>query len=410
MRLPRVLLLGASLSLLAACGPTASPCNTATCGGCCSADGVCLDGSTNAGCGSAGLACNVCSGAQQCVEKQCKVVPVDAGVMQPQDAGTPIIAPVETWTWADFPMSACGNGTPTGVGVSISTKSQDLLIYLQGGGACWNALTCGVINSAANLSTGYGATQFAAEGTLRAPPFSRTTATNPFKDMSYVFVPYCTGDVHAGDAVQTYTNAQPAVNLTVYHKGARNLEAFLVRLKDTFPDARRVFLSGSSAGAFGAQLNYERVAATWPGAEVHVLADCGQMITPGGTILADWLAAWNFSIPQDCAGCATDFGKFPKYLHGKYPNRRFGLLAYTQDQTLRTFFGLDATSFQTATLGLAASAYDPTANSKYFVLAGQSHVMLGNLLTLAAPSPGPSLLTWTTQWVNGDASWANVKP
>ena len=68
------------------------------------------------------------------------------------------------------------------------------------------------------------------------------------------------------------------------------------------------------------------------------------------------------------------------------------------------------TRFQAATLGLSASAYDATANSKYFILAGQSHVMLGNLLTLAAPSPGPSLLTWTTQWVNGDASWASVKP
>ncbi len=89
--------------------------------------------------------------------------------------------------------------------------------------------------------------------------------------MSFVCVPYFTGDVHAGDNVMNYPAAGTQVPArTVHHKGAKNLDAFLVRLHDTFPDAARVFLVGSSAGAFGAQqLNYQRVAAAWPAAEVH---------------------------------------------------------------------------------------------------------------------------------------------
>jgi hypothetical protein len=406
----RTSLLFASLSFAlglfaSACGTTGTPtCSVATCAGCCSTDGQCLDGTANNACGTAGLNCDVCSGGQVCTEKRCVMPPP----VEPPDAGQPIIAPVETWTWQDFPNSACGNGVPTGVAVNISTRTRDVFLYLQGGGACWNGLTCGVIKSASNVDTGYTSASFAGDGTKNAPPFSRTNAANPLKDMSFVYVPYCTGDVHAGDAVQVY-DVPNGPQMTVHHKGGKNMDAFLVRLKDTFPDAQRIFLSGSSAGAYGAQLNYERVAKAWPNAEVHVLADCGQMVTPNGTLLADWLAMWNFAIPSDCTDCTTDFTKYPAYLAQKYPTRRFGLLAYTQDQVLRQFFGYDPATFQQKTEALLTGVYDGRANAKYFLVASQEHVMLDNLLTLTGPGNVP-LVTWTSQWLSGDAAWANVKP
>ena len=398
-----VVLLLASAFLACSTTPT---CSAATCGGCCTADDQCAEGTLDSACGAAGLLCNTCSGGQACTARRCAFpAPVDAGM---PDAGRPILSALETWQWADFPDSACGNGLPTGLGVNRTTRSKDLFLYLEGGGACWNGLTCG-LGAAANISSGYGAADFANEGTLLAAPFSRVTPANPLKDMSFVFVPYCTGDVHAGDAVASYPATPQTAARTVFHKGAKNMEAFLVRLKDTFPDAQRVFVSGSSAGAYGAQLNYERVRATWPAAEVHLLADCGQMITPAGTLLHDWLTAWNVTVPSDCVDCGTDFSKFPKYLHAKYPAARFGLLAFTQDGTLRQFSAMDAATFQQATLALAASAYEPTANAKYFIVAGSTHVMLGNLLTQAGPG-GVTLLDWTTHLVAGDASWQSVKP
>jgi hypothetical protein len=394
---------------LGACAPGAQECSPASCSGCCNPDGVCVEGDALTACGSAGNQCNVCSGGQVCEARRCVFPPpvdagVDAGVA---DAGTPLTAPLETWTWADFPASRCGNGAPTGLGVNRTTRSRDLLIYLQGGGACWNSLTCAF--AATNISDGYGATKFAAEGTLQAAPFSRTAANNPFKDMSFVFVPYCTGDVHAGDAVRDYPAQAQIPARTVFHAGRANIEAFLPRLRDTFPDAERVFLGGSSAGAFGAQLNYERVAQAWPAAQVHVLADCGQIINPAGSLLTDWTTAWNVELPAECPGCSTDFALFPRYLHDKYPARRFALLAYTRDNTLRQFAGLDAVSFEMRTLALTSSAYVPTTNAKYFVLAGTSHVMLDELLTLQSPG-GVGLVDWTSRFVQGDPSWASVNP
>lgn len=397
-----------SLFLFTGCSNTAAECSIVNCGGCCDADGQCRDGTTDDACGAGALNCNTCSGGQVCTEKRC-VLPMqggDSGV--PFDAGMPIVAPVETWTWAGFPDSACGNGVPTGVGVNISTRSSDVFIFLMGGGACWNSLTCAF--AASNLSSGYGASEFNNDTIRQAPPFNRAEPNNPFKDMSFVFVPYCTGDVHGGDNIMSYPAQGPQVPArTVHHKGARNVEAFLVRLHDTFPDATRVFLSGSSAGGFGAQLNYQRVAAAWPNAEVHLLADCAQMVSPSGSLLNDWVNAWGLVIPAGCTGCGTDFSRFPRFLHDSAPNRRFGLLAYTQDGTLRQFGGYDGPTFEQRTLAVAASAYDTTSNAKYFIVGGSDHVMLGELQTLQGPQ-NTSLSVWVQGFVRGDASWQSVKP
>ena len=393
----------------AACTPVGS-CSTSTCPGCCDADGVCREGSTNDACGSGALNCNVCSGGQVCTDMRCALPSTtmdggsDAGTTF--DAGMPIRVPLETWSWVNFPDSACGNGMPTGIGVNSTTRSRDVLIFLMGGGACWNALTCSF--AATFVDTGYDVGNFNAETAIAAPPFNRGLMTNPFKDMNFVFVPYCTGDVHSGDAVTTHQGFANIPTRTVHHKGRANIDAYLKRLKDTWPDATRVFVTGSSAGAFGAQMNYQKVVDTWPGAEVHVLADCGQIINPSGSLLNDWTTAWNLAIPSDCVGCGSNFALFPKYLHDKFPNRRFGLYAYTQDNTLRQFFGYDASSFQTQTLALSASAYDTTPNGKYFIVTGAGHVMIDDLLTLTGPN-NTSLLTWTSAFVRGEASWQSVK-
>jgi hypothetical protein len=329
-----------------------------------------------------------------------------AGGGTSQDAGMPITAPNETWTWVPFPDSACGNGAPTGIGLNPTTRSRDVLLYLEGGGACWEGITCFVVKSAVRIETGYGPADFANDPVKSAPFFNRANPNNPVKDMSYVYVPYCTGDVHAGDSVRSYDAQNP--NRLVHHKGGKNMDAFLHRLKATFPDAQRVFLSGSSAGAYGAQLNFPRVQDAWPNAEVHALADCGQMVNPSGARLTDWLNAWNVTVPSDCTGCLADFTKYPAYLATKYPQSRFALLAYEEDGVLRQFFGVDGPTFKALTLELLAQKYDGRTNAKYFLVPGSGHVMLDDLFTLQGPN-GVSLLSFTRDFLSGSPQWANVK-
>src|SRR4029078_13123523 len=111
-----------------------------------------------------------------------------------------------SWTWVDVPGMGCDDGSGTGVAVNPAPAGPargTLFLYFMGGGACWDASTCFVLNTAVHGP--FGQAQWDARGPRAlAPPRDRARAINPFRDASYVFVPYCTGDLHAGSNVATY--------------------------------------------------------------------------------------------------------------------------------------------------------------------------------------------------------------
>jgi hypothetical protein len=313
----------------------------------------------------------------------------------------PITATTEAWTWVGFPGSACGNGSPTGLGVNLTSRSRDLVIYFQGGGACWDALTCVTLGTAANLLTGYGPAQFAAEALLAAPAFDRGNAGNPFKDASFVFVPYCTGDLQAGTSTKDYGGT------VVHHAGGLNTGLFLERLAATFPGARRIYVTGSSAGGYAAQLNYSRFAAAFPLAEVHALADSAQAVQPISPSYPALLATWKAVLPAGCTDCAANLTVLPAWLASAYPAGRFALTAYMQDGTLSYFLGYNPAGMKAATQSLLDLRYAPTANARWFAIDLNQHTMLGNLATT---SNGVTLQAWLTGWYTGDPTWASVGP
>ncbi|MCA2977715.1 MAG: hypothetical protein INH37_05480, partial [Myxococcaceae bacterium] len=230
--------------------------------------------------------------------------------------------------------------------------------------------------------------------------FNRALTANPFRDASYVFVPYCTGDVHAGEVVAPYG---------VHHRGAANVRAFLERLRVTFPGARRVFVAGVSAGGYGVQFNYFRFAEAFPQAEVHALADSAQLVNPGGTRLSEFMSAWGTVEPTGCTGCTGDFTRVPPWLASTWPNRRFALLAFSRDNVLAPFFGLDQPAFEQATTALVASAYQGWPNLKAYVVdpPTPTHVMLTSLSNRSVM--GVPLATWLAQFASGAPGWQTVR-
>jgi hypothetical protein len=315
--------------------------------------------------------------------------------------GTTITAPAETWTWIPVPGAACGNGAATGFGVNLTGRSSDVVVYFQGGGACWDQLTCLTLQTATAVQTGYGAAQFATEGQLALPAFSRAP-TSPFRDASLIFVPYCTGDLHAGTAVNSYGATQ------VHHVGGLNTGLFLEKLAATFPGKRRVYVAGSSAGGYAAQLNYARFAEKLPQAELHLLADGAQAIHPVNGNYPRWLAAWRPLLPAGCTGCATDLTALPAWLATTFPAGRFALTANMQDGVLQLFFGLSPAGMSVATRSLLDTAYTPNANARWFAVDSAGHTMLGNLATTGAG--GVTLQDWLARWYGGDPAWASVGP
>jgi hypothetical protein len=320
--------------------------------------------------------------------------------------GGPISAPEATWTWVPLPGTTCGDGSTAGIGVNLATASPDLLVYMEGGGACWDASTCFVLNAAVQIAAPYTATQFQKDLTTldAAGLFSRTNAASPFATASFAYVPYCTGDVHAGTTVQTYVvNGQ---SKTVHHTGGLNAQVIVDALHATLPNVSRVWLTGSSAGGYGATLNRHRYADAWPAAAIEVLQDSAPFVDVMGGRYPLWQQAWGIPYPPGCAACSTSFPAVIDAITTAYPSTRIGLLTYDEDATVKAFFAYPG-SLIPAIDSLLANQY-AHATTHAFVLAGASHTMLGSYRTLAAPD-GTTLQSWVAQWATGDPAWQTVR-
>lgn len=322
-----------------------------------------------------------------------------ADAQPPGDDAGVITAPPNVWTWISIPGTTCANGTPAGFGINPPpTPSDDLFVYFQGGGACWDEFTCFTARSAINIETTYDAAKFAAD--LGGAQADRS-AGNVFGRATLVWVPYCTGDLHAGIETRAYGTH------TVHHTGATNTQHFVDALKSTLPGASRIWLAGSSAGGFGVTFNQHRFATAWPSVDVHVLQDSSPYV-PVLAAYSTWQTAWSLQFPPNCTGCTTSLPKVIDAVTTAHPRSRIALLTYDDDAVIKQYFGYAATAgaLVPATNSLLADHYN-RPNTHAFVLAGSAHTMFAQIGTIVSPG-GVRLSDWITQWANGDAAWTTV--
>jgi hypothetical protein len=329
--------------------------------------------------------------------------PVDAGVPDAPPKVLGLDASPAAWTWVDVPGAKCADGTATGFAINPApSPSTDTLIFLEGGGACWDATTCwGPVSTAFYVQTGYDELAFQTDPQVAAIYLlDRANTNNPFVGKNIVYVPYCTGDVFAGDRETSLDYL--GVSHDTHFVGYENLSLFLEYVNSTFPSTTRVWLAGDSAGGFGAALNFEHVQAAMPNARVDVIDDSGQPIEPAAGLWSTWTTAWNVQVPPGCAGCDTSVGAFVDYYRVKYPSHRFGLISYQYDTVISPFMEISITQFNTELYALAAHMDATWPNGHYFIVPGASHVGL--------LAPSSALMTWVTELVNDDPSWASSKP
>lgn len=264
---------------------------------------------------------------------------LDAGA--DADAG-PAVDPLDlgglaekTWKWFDIPGATCRDGSQAGFGLSLgaAASASKMMIFLEGGGACFNPITCGTNPAKVGGKSANG-------GIL-----DRTRTENPVADWTYVYVPYCTGDVHAGNnPAGTVAN----VGGTQRFVGYANMGLYLQKLVATFPQTARVLLTGVSAGGFGAAANYGQTAKAFPDVPVNLVDDSGPaMRSPAlARCLQDqWSALWKLDTTliaecgADCVGKPDALFAAGKEWTKRRPNDAQGLISATGDQTIRFFFG-----------------------------------------------------------------------
>lgn len=244
------------------------------------------------------------------------------------------------WTWVPFPNAKCRDGSTTGIGINVNPGSTKLLIFLKGGGACFNQLTC------AGTPLNFGAADF--NGFSGGGILNRSLATNPAKDWNMVYVSYCTGDVHIGSNPSGTVAGVAAKQAFV---GYTNMTNYLKRLVPTFSSGlTQVVLTGTSAGGFGAMGNYDQVATAFAPAPVTLIDDSGPYMadpTAANCLQNQWRTLWALDqgALQSCgANCMGDdyLVQVASHLVLNYPMRTFSLISASGDSTISTFLGFGA--------------------------------------------------------------------
>jgi hypothetical protein len=328
--------------------------------------------------------------------------------------GDVIEAPANEWTWIDFPETKCADGTPTGLGVSLSPGATMAFVYLEGGGACWNYQNCfGLIQTSLHLN-GYSEQNFdgiVAGAYLSSLLFDRADLKNPFRDAHHVFVPYCTGDVFSGDREVELQGLLPWEKQTIHFHGAKNLDAYLNRLIPTFESVEKVVVSGSSAGGYGAGISWPRIQAAFGSVRVDLLDDSGPPVPPAGDLWDELVEAWNMQFPDDCLDCALGMSQVIDYFRsGILQNSRMAIMSYDHDPIISTFLGMSWSDFNTQLLDLCA-IFDEEPNAHYFVVPGVFHTLiLGPGYKEIESSDGMPLWRWVEKFANDEPDWSSHQP
>lgn len=276
------------------------------------------------------------------------------------------------------------------------TGSDDLVIYLQGGGACRTGLCAANVDAAPGVPTA---------GVLNP------AATNVVGSWNVVYVPYCDGSTFSGD------NELPGVGPsgeTRHHRGVRNLTAALDLAKAHFPNPRRIVLAGSSAGGYGTIMGTALMRFVYPKTPLSVFSDSGVVLTAEDpSIIAEMVSEWKLDqfFPSSCTDCsANNIANVVAWGLRNDPSLRAAAFSSYADSVLALFFSLPAgsTTFKNTLLAQSGAVHDefPDRFKRLFV-AGEQHTTLITDGDYAAARDGIVVSDWTRAFVDDTADWVD---
>ena len=325
-------------------------------------------------------------------------------------------------------------------------KDKKLVVYFNGGGACWNDATC--VSSLALAGVPDARPSYNPSVLQNNSPegaggiFDDESKDNPFKDWSKVFIPYCSGDLHVGSNDVVYSDVDglvtsyPGAPVTVKHRGFDNFLAVKEWLKNNFVQekgkdkgkdkskskskVKELLVTGSSAGGYGATLNFPHLQSVFPDARASMFADASEAIVTQGFIQDIFSQGTNWNLDQtlhpvfsDALGVYSAYGfntQIFNQLTQAFPDSRFAQYSTAYDLVQVQFlkisdqldigntnpftWGLNETDFlyfyewnirmQTSLAQLSAT----TDNYQYYIGAGNIHTILTDAFaTEATPHP-----------------------
>ncbi len=305
--------------------------------------------------------------------------------------------------WASIPGGddcRCSDGSPFELWQRPADPTK-VVLFLEGGGACFDAETCGPASPIYTTSLELGATP--GNGGI----FDADNAENPFAEYSVVYVPYCTGDVHLGDRVNEYSDS-----VTINHGGFGNASKGLDTVLADYPDVEQLVVAGSSAGSIPAPTFAGLAADALPDVDIVAFGDASgaypdvpelnaQLGGDWGVLanVPDWpvnegLTAEEFSFPGQWVAAGT---QHPDITFARFDNAADGVQTFFAGllgiDTSDLLGLIDSTEAQIEAAGVPVASY---------IAPGSGHTILGSDGLYELEVDGVRLVDFLTSLVEGD--------
>ena len=363
--------------------------------------------------------------------------------------------PAGTVTGADGHQhtATCSAFPGTNPAFSFWTKqgtSKNLVVFFEGGGACWDGLTCAapITTLPPQLPNGYFVPA------VPPPPiipanfdgiFNLSNAANPVKDWSFVYIPYCTGDLHLGSNTAHYVSVNsglpflpppllpPGTEFDIQHRGFDNFMVVLDWITKNFNAPKNILVTGSSGGGYGASANFPWIQEAFPNAHMYVIADSSQGVTtdtwdqstPGR-------GSWNAVLPPWVYGDDPSLVAAEDLLRisaEAYPHAKVAQVTTTFDETQILFYTLNKLFYppggacpivpidwnQQMLTTLKSYATD-LGNYRHYVAGGSYHMIMEFPRFYTESSAGISFSKWVGAMLqssggtngSGGGNWKNA--
>lgn len=303
------------------------------------------------------------------------------------------------WTESYFDPAAnqaiCLTGTEFQVNVRHGSSDR-VLLYLQGGGACWDYQSCYVDFRALPI----------ANGAIQSGALAVADPASPFHDYDVVYVPYCDGSLFGGDTIVEHDGKR------TWHHGLWNLSVGVDAVGREFPDASEIVVAGSSAGAFGNVPAYAVTRVAFPDTPIIVFNDSGPGFENHAAVGAElrasaWRAAERY--PASCERCGEHALWLLDWALARDPGLRVAYFGFQRDEIIMDFFELDGDGYRDLLLGLSGEirSRHPERFKRYLV-AATGHTILWDREFYTLSADGLPVADWTRAFLAGDDAWRDV--
>lgn len=320
----------------------------------------------------------------------------------------------------------CSRQTPWSFHYKRGTVNK-LVMYYQGGGACWSGTTCFSLPTY-KITAGPGDDP----SLVGAGLADFNDPDNPFKDWNFVFISYCTGDVHWGNNHAFYGSGQ-----TISHVGRINAQVAEKFAREHFLNPETVVVTGSSAGSYGAWMNSAYLMHdVYHASEFNVLGDAGV-----GIITREWLdlSLRNWGVQAELPPFIPAFDRpaeelsmvnimaelalaFPQHRFASYntaydgsgggQSAFYNVMKNTGNPLLWSQWWLETCEFNACMREFVAdTASRAPDNFRYYTAAGSRHTVFGSDKLYEDTTGGnPKLIDWLQAMIADDSvNWVNTE-